>query len=140
MMEKLPEFITNHPYLFAGLAVVIFFIITLELRRKGGARAVSAREAVQLINSQDAAVVDIREQADYKAGHIINAKHISPARLIEEAGRISADKTKPVIVYCKNGTMSPEACERLKTQGFQRVSYLKGGIHSWLDEGLPLEK
>jgi rhodanese-related sulfurtransferase len=139
-MEKLPEFMMNHPYLFAGLAMVIFFIITIELRRKGGAQAISAREVVQLINSQDAAVVDIREQADYKAGHIINAKHIPPGRLAEEAGRISADKSKPVILYCKTGMASPEACERLKAQGFQRVCYLKGGIHSWLDEGLPLEK
>jgi rhodanese-related sulfurtransferase len=139
-MEKLPEFIMNHPYLFAALAGVIFFIISMELRRKGGAQAVSAREVVQLINGEDAAVVDIRDQADYKAGHIINAKHIPPGRLVEEAGRISADKGKPVIVYCKNGMTSPEACARLKAQGFQRVSYLKGGIYSWLDENLPLEK
>jgi rhodanese-related sulfurtransferase len=140
MMEKLPEFITNHPYLFAALAAVIFFVISMELRRKGGARAVPAREAVQLINGEDAAVVDIRDQADYKAGHIINAKHIPPGRLAEEAGRISADKSKPVIVYCKNGMTSPEACARLKAQGFQRVYYLKGGIYGWLDESLPLEK
>src|SRR5688500_18805555 len=120
MMEKLPEFVTNHPYLFAALAAVIFFIISMELRRTGGARALAAREAVQLINGEDAAVVDIRDQADYKAGHIINAKHIPPGRLVEEAGRISADKSKPVIVYCKNGMASPEACARLKAQGFQR--------------------
>jgi rhodanese-related sulfurtransferase len=139
-MEKLPEFMLNHPFLFAALAGVIFFIISTELRRKRGARALSAREAVQLINGEDAVVVDVRDQADYKAGHIINAKHIPPGRLVEEVGRISADKSKPVIVYCKNGMVSPEACARLKAQGFQRVSYLKGGIHGWLDESLPLEK
>lgn len=138
-MEKLPEFMLNHPYLFAALAAVIVFIIVTELRRKGGARAVSAREAVQLIN-QDAAVVDIREQADYKSGHILHAKHIPLARLAEETGRISADKNKPVLVYCKTGMASPGACARLKAEGYQQAFYLKGGIYGWLDENLPLEK
>jgi rhodanese-related sulfurtransferase len=139
-MEKLPEFMLNHPYLFAGLAAVIVFIIVTELRRKGGASAVTAREAVQLINTRDAVVVDIREQADYKAGHILNAKHIPLARLTEEAGRISGDKNKPIIVYCKTGMASPGACARLKAEGYQQAHYLKSGIYGWLDENLPLEK
>lgn len=139
-MEKLPEFMMNHPFLFAGLAAVIVFIVMTELRRKTGARAVSAREAVQLINDHDAAVVDIREHADYKAGHILNAKHIPPARLAEEAGRISGDKSKPVIVYDKTGTASAAACARLRAEGYQQVCYLKNGIYGWLDENLPLEK
>lgn len=130
----------NHPFLFAGLAAVIAFIITMELRRKTGARAVTAREAVQLINDRDAAVVDIREPADYKAGHILNAKHIPLARLAEEAGRIPGDKNRPVIVYDKTGTASPGACARLKAEGYQQVCYLKNGIYGWLDENLPLEK
>lgn len=130
----------NHPFLFAGLAAVIVFIIVTELRRKTGARALLAREVVQLINGQDAIVVDIREPADYKAGHILNAKHIPLSRLAEEAGRISGDKNKPVIVYDKTGTASPAACARLKAEGYQQVCYLKNGIYSWLDENLPLEK
>lgn len=130
----------NHPFLFAGLAAVIVFIIVTELRRKTGARALLAREVVQLINGQDAIVVDIRESADYKAGHILNAKHIPLSRLAEEAGRISGDKNKPVIVYDKTGTASPAACARLKAEGYQQVCYLKNGIYSWLDENLPLEK
>lgn len=139
-MEKLPQFILNHPFLFAALAAVIVFIIVTELRRKTGARAITAREAVQLINSRDAVVVDIREPADYKAGHILNAKHIPLSRLVEESGRISADKTRPVIVYCKTGMAAPGACTRLKAEGYQQVSYLKNGIYGWLDENLPLEK
>lgn len=139
-MEKLPEFVMNHPFLCAGLAAVIVFIIVTELRRRTGARAVSAREAVQLINGHDAAVVDIREPADYKAGHILNARHIPLARLAEEAGRISGDKNRPVIVYCKSGTMAPGACAQLVAEGYRQVCYLKNGIYGWLDENLPLEK
>lgn len=140
MMEKLPEFMMNHPFLFAALAAVIAFIIMTELKRKTGPRAVTAREAVQLINDQDAVAVDIREPADYKAGHILNARHIPLSRLAEESARISGDKNKPVIVYCKSGTVSPGACARLKAEGYQQVYYLKNGIYGWLDENLPLEK
>ncbi|HEY3487692.1 MAG TPA: rhodanese-like domain-containing protein [Gammaproteobacteria bacterium] len=137
-MEKLPEFVMNHPLLFAALAASIVFIIMTELRRKTGARAVSAREAIQLINDRDAAVVDIREVTEYKAGHIINALHIPVARFGEEAARIAGDKTRPVIVYCKTGTAAPAACERLRAQGYGQVCYLKNGIYGWLDENLPL--
>jgi rhodanese-related sulfurtransferase len=139
-MEKLPEFIMNHLFLAAGLVAVIVFIITTELRRKTGARAVSGREAVLLINSSDAAVVDIRDAADYKAGHILNALHIPLARMAEEAARISADKNRPVIVYDKTGMTAPGACEQLRAGGYLQVFYLKGGIYGWLDEKLPLEK
>jgi rhodanese-related sulfurtransferase len=139
-MEKLPEFMMNHPFLFAGLAAVIAFIIMTELRRRTGARAVTAREAVQLINGQDAVVVDIREPADHKAGHILNAKHIPLSRLGEEAARISSDKNRPVIVYDKTGTTSHGAAARLMAEGYRQVCYLKNGIYGWLDENLPLEK
>ncbi|HEX5057194.1 MAG TPA: rhodanese-like domain-containing protein [Gammaproteobacteria bacterium] len=139
-MEKLPQFIMHHPYLCAALAAVIVFIVVTELRRKTGARAITAVQAVQLINGHEAVMVDLREPADYKAGHILNAKHVPLSRLAEEAGRVSGDKNRPVIVYDKNGMTAASACERLKAEGYQQVSYLKNGIYGWLDENLPLEK
>jgi rhodanese-related sulfurtransferase len=130
----------HHLYLCAALVAVVVFIAIMELRRKTGARAITAGQAVQLINSHDAVVVDIREPTEYKAGHILNAKHITLARLAEEAGRVAGNKNRPVIVYDKSGMAAAAACERLKAEGFQQVCYLKNGIYGWLDENLPLEK
>jgi rhodanese-related sulfurtransferase len=139
-VEKIPEFALNHPFLCAALLAAVVFIIVMEVRRKLGPPMITGREAVGLINDQDALVLDVRDAADYKAGHILHAKHIPFSKLGEETGKLGADKARPIIVYCKSGTVSPLACARLKAGGHQSVYYLKNGLYGWLDENLPVEK
>ncbi len=137
-MQQLLEFVNNHPFLFAMLAAVITFIIITELRRKSGPGGVSAKEAVRLINDEDAIILDVRDTPEYKTSHILNAKNIPFAQLEEQAPEIIKNKKSPVIAYCKSGNISPSACNKLKTMGYENVSYLKSGLFAWQDESLPM--
>ena len=76
-MDQLFEFIAAHPLLWAALAVIVVAFIANEVWRGATGRGpIAPDEAIRLMNSEDAVVVDTRSKADYKKSHIINARHV----------------------------------------------------------------
>jgi len=111
------------------------------VRRFGGGPSVSAVQATQLINREDALVIDVRDPGEYGTGHIIGAKNVPLSRIDAAGSEIAAKrKEKPVIVYCDNGSRSTKAASALRSQGFSKVVNLSGGLGAWQQAGLPLEK
>jgi rhodanese-related sulfurtransferase len=111
------------------------------VRRVGGGPSVSALQATQLINREDALVVDVRDPGEFGTGHILGAKNVPLSRIDAAGSEIAAKrKEKPVIVYCDNGSRSVKAASALRKQGFSRVVNLSGGLAAWQQAGLPLEK
>lgn len=139
-IQRLIEFIGNHPVLIGAFAAVLTYLVINEVRRKSSSREIGPKDAVRMINDENAIVLDIREPGDYKAGHIIDAKNIPSARLSEEVENVSVDKNRPVIVYCKSGMNSQSACGKLRAAGYTRAYYLKNGLLGWQEENLPILK
>ena len=110
------------------------------LRKIRGVRALSAAEALRLINDRDAWVVDIREGGEYKEGHIPQARHIPLASLRERLGELGKAGDKPIIVYCRTGNTAQSACAQLKKNGIADVYSLNGGLAAWLDANLPVSR
>lgn len=140
MQQQIFEFISNHPFLWAALAVVLVALaITEFLRTRRSGQPVSSSEAVQLMN-RDAVVVDLRSSSDFKKGHILGAKHIPSAGIEERAKEISKDSAKPVLVYCAAGNYGPQAAAKLRAKGFSEVHALRGGLNNWQADGMPVTK
>ena len=85
-------------------------------------------------------LLDVREQFEYQIsnidGTLIPLKEI-PDRLSE----IEDNKDKEIVVMCRSGNRSAEACKFLEEQGFSNVKNLKGGINAWareIDNSLPV--
>ena len=97
-------------------------------------------EAINLINHQDAAVLDVREHHEYASGHLPNARHIPSGKVSERMDEIEKLKGKPLLVYCRSGARSSSVCVLLSKKGFGKVYNLKGGILSWEGAKLPVEK
>lgn len=112
------------------------------LRRSSGGPWASVAEATQLINREDALVLDVREPGDYAAGHILGAKSLPLSRLEGTTlpGDIAKRKEKPLIVYCERGDLASKAAAALKKHGFARVLNLAGGLGAWRQAGLPVER
>ena len=100
---------------------------------------VSPQAAVQLINREDAVLLDVREQAEFQAGHLRGAVHLPMSGLDAGIEKLSAKRDRPVIVYCQAGTRAATAALRLQKAGFARVVNLKGGLAAWREANLPLE-
>ena len=108
------------------------------LRRSTGGPSVNPTQATQLINREDALVVDVREPGEYGAGHILGARNVPLARIGEAP--VAKKMDKPVIVYCDTGNRSAKAAAALRSQGYARAVNLAGGLGAWQQAGLPVEK
>jgi rhodanese-related sulfurtransferase len=136
-MDRLLEFITANPLLVAAILLMAIAVVAVEIQLRARALLeVSTAEAVRMIN-RGATVVDIRDQARFDAGHIVEAVHMAPADLSKgEEGRIK--KKRGVLVICENGSQSYRAVKALRAAGFDGAFSLKGGIGSWQRDGQPL--
>lgn len=138
-MDQFQEFVISHPFLWAGVLVVLAALAVTEvLRHFRGQRPISVTEAVQLMNTKEAIVVDTRSAADYKKGHILNARHVPMAGIESRAKEITKATDRTIICYCGAGTVAPQAATKLRKLGYTEVHALKGGINGWQADGLPV--
>jgi len=121
---------------FASGAMLIWPLV----RRTTGGPWVNPVRATELINREDALVLDVREPGEYGAGHILGAKNVPVARLDGGAAELGKRKDRPLIVYCDGSERSAKAAVALKRLGFTRVANLSGGLAAWRQAGLPVEK
>jgi rhodanese-related sulfurtransferase len=134
-------FIQDNLLLIAVALVSGAMLLWPYVRRVGGGPSVSAAQATQLINREDALVVDVRDPGEYGSGHILGAKNVPLSRIDAGGAEIAPKrKDKPVIVYCDTGNRSQKAAAALRNQGFARAVNLAGGLGAWQQAGLPLEK
>ncbi len=140
-MEQIQEFIVNHPILWGLLlAVLIALAISEALRFFKGQRPIGPTEAVRLMNTDDAVVVDTRSAADYKKSHILNARHVPMAGIEGRAKEIAKNTDRTIVCYCGVGSIAPQAAAKLRKLGYTNVHALKGGINAWQADGLPVTR
>lgn len=134
------KFVMDNIFLIAVAIVSGAMLIWPLVRRGAGGPSVNTLEATQLINRQDALVLDVREQAEFAQSHILNARGLPLSQIDARIGDIQKFKDKPVIVYCASGNRSNTAAAVLRKRGFSNVSNLSGGFAAWQQAGLPVQK
>ena len=105
-----------------------------------GIKEVDCVAATQLINHKNALVLDVREESEYKAGHVLNSKLVPLGKLNERIGEMEKYRDKPVVVVCRSGARSANACALLGKQGYAEVYNLAGGMMAWQKANLPVKK
>ena len=106
----------------------------------GRGREIGVTEAVLLINRKDAAIVDVREPNEFKAGHIPHARNVPAGELTGRVKELEKLKTKPLLLVCQSGTRSAQACSALQKDGYSLAVALAGGMAAWQQAGMPVEK
>ncbi|MDK8463191.1 rhodanese-like domain-containing protein [Marinobacter sp. SS13-12] len=137
-MERVFEFAVNHYILVSLFVAFLLAILVLESRR-GGAK-ISAQSAVNLINRDEAVVVDIRDRKDFNEGRITGAINIPLNSIKSRASELKKFKDKQIIVADKMGQHSAMAVKQLNAEGYANVVRLDGGIADWKGSNLPLVK
>ncbi|CRI64902.1 Rhodanese domain protein [Thiocapsa sp. KS1] len=138
LLDQIVEFVGSHWYLFLAL-IVILGLLTYNLV-VGGKGSVEPLQATEMINHQEAVVVDVRPAADFAKGHIINAINIPMNGFKNQIATLTKHKGKPIIVNCRSGAQSSMACGQLRKEGFEQVFNLRGGIMAWEAASLPLTR
>ncbi|MGD2171299.1 MAG: rhodanese-like domain-containing protein [Gammaproteobacteria bacterium] len=131
----------NHPFLVIAFAVLLGLTFFNEMKIATQRFAsLSPAGAVNLMNSEDVVVVDVREPSETAGGKIAKAIQIPMSALSKRIGELDKYKGKTVIVYCKTGARAAAACKQLGKQGFDKVYSLNGGMLAWQDAHLPISK
>jgi rhodanese-related sulfurtransferase len=139
-MEQLLEFAGNHLALVAALVIILLLLAQNLMADVGGKWVVDPQRATELLNREEAVVVDIRPMADFSKGHIINSINIPMNGFKNQMKQLEKHKEKPVIIACRSGAQSSAACKLLRGSGFEQVYNLKGGILAWQSRNLPVSR
>ncbi|MCG8426040.1 MAG: rhodanese-like domain-containing protein [Chromatiales bacterium] len=138
-MEQLIEFAGNHLMLVAALFIVIGLLVQ-NFIASSDKSAVSPQKATEMINREEAVVVDVRPMNDFTEGHIINALNIPANALKNQIKTLEKYKDKPIIMACRSGAQSSMACKQLRKEGFEKVFNLQGGMLAWQNANLPISR
>jgi rhodanese-related sulfurtransferase len=139
-MQRLFEFIGQHPYLVTGAVVAAVAVAFYEIRaRLQSFAALNSMQAVRMMN-QGALVIDLRGKEAFDAGHIGDARNVPVAELESRVESLKKWRDKNVITYCDSGANGAGAARTLQQLGFTKVFNLEGGLNAWVKDNLPLAK
>lgn len=83
-------------------------------------------------------ILDVRDRNTFNQGHIMGAMPMPIDELVQRAVP-SLDQSRDIYVYGANEEETAQAAQQLRSNGFQHVSQLKGGLEAWKAIGGPTE-
>ncbi len=90
---------------------------------------ISVADAHALIEKGPVTIADIRDEASFNSGHMINAQHLDNTNTQDFID--NSDLDQPLIVVCYHGHSSQPASVFLADRGFDDVYSLDGGFTEW---------
>ncbi|MGQ9424972.1 rhodanese-like domain-containing protein [Gilvimarinus sp. F26214L] len=130
-------FISEQFWLIAAFLVLLYIFFWNEKRR--GGRTLTSHELTRLMNNDEAVLVDIRESADFNAGHIVNAIHLPFNKVNDRWEELLPHKDKLIVLADKMGQHAGTVGNTLRKKEF-KVGRLQGGMTEWQNQNLPLVK
>lgn len=96
----------------------------------------SPTEALEIISRDEVDVVDVRDEKEWSAGHIPQARLVPLDQL--RANPEGSLKRDSIIFVCAKGVRSLTAAKLAERLGFSKLYNLEGGTAGWAKAGLPL--
>ncbi len=90
-----------------------------------------------LLSQQSVTLVDVREPTEH-AGEKIPGSILMPLSKFDP-NRIPFDGNKTTVLYCRTGSRSAQAAQKLFAAGMNEVTHLEGGLLAWAQAGYPTE-
>src|ERR1700743_3347377 len=85
--------------------------------------------------SDDAYLIDVREDDEWRAGHAPTAVHVPMGQIPERLAEVPAEGD--VVIVCRSGHRSAEVVRFLIAQGYENVRNLADGMFGWVAAGRP---
>ena len=109
--------------------IVIAFIAAFfiwRMKPTKGIHSISAAQLKNMLNDKDKVFIDVRTPAEYKGRNIPQFKNVPLGSSFDKL-----PKDKEIIVICQSGMRSSQACKKLKKQGFEHVTNVRGGMSGY---------
>jgi hydroxyacylglutathione hydrolase len=120
-----------------GLDNVMGYIPSTESYTKHGGKLEKVNnidiEELKKLKSEGAQLIDLRGEAEYKAGHIEGAEHVFVGTLLSNLDKISREKN--VVVFCQGGDRATIGYSLLASKGFKNISNYSPSMNEWIAKG-----
>ncbi len=136
-MESFFELVVNNWWVGLVLIAIIIFLFVKKLSTFFGGKAVEikAEQAFELIQHQQAILIDLAEQAIFEKGHIPGAISMPGITFINGTAKL-VDISKPVILLPMKGLFPMPVIQFLYAEGITKLYLFKGGLDEWKEAGL----
>ncbi len=89
-------------------------------------------------DNRDWLLIDVREQDEYRGGHLPGAIGCGRGILEYHIADIEPEPDKEIVLYCRGGHRSALAADSLRQMGYTNVHSMIGGFRRWSEEGRPI--
>ena len=96
----------------------------------GTYQKITPRQGREMIDAGGVTLVDVRTAGEYAQGHIPGAILVPNDIIASRPPEKLPDKSAPIIVYCRSGSRSKQAADKLLAIGYRQI-YDMGGIIDW---------
>lgn len=80
---------------------------------------------------RDWVLIDVRENDEFRAGHLPGARGIGRGVLEYHIADEVPDTETEIVLYCRGGNRSALAADALQTMGYTNVLSMSGGFREW---------
>jgi rhodanese-related sulfurtransferase len=87
-----------------------------------------------------AVLVDVREDAEWAAGHAAGARHLGKGVLERDIEALFPDLATEILMYCGGGYRSVLTCDIAQRMGYANVASVMGGYKAMVRAGWPMTK
>ena len=101
---------------------------------------ITVEQTMAMIESRtDVTLIDVREEGEWSAGHILNATHLGKGVIERDIEKTVSDVNSVLVLYCGGGYRSALAAEALHRMGYGHAVSMVSGWKAWLKAGGPTE-
>jgi rhodanese-related sulfurtransferase len=85
-------------------------------------------------SGDDFILLDVREPHEYQEFNIGGKLYPLGRIMGMDIEELEDFRTKEIVIHCKSGMRSMQACMMLEQMGFARTANVTGGVLAWMDK------
>ena len=99
---------------------------------------IELKESISKLD-RELVLLDVRTQAEYDSGHILNAINISHEQILEDPELLTEFKDSQMAVFCRSGVRAGKVIQLLESIGFEDIIDIDGDMLAWSEAGYRME-
>lgn len=147
-LTTLRGWMETYPFLpglvFAALCLVLLFLVALprlrSWRRGQGRPVLDPLQVEELLQGPGVLLVDLRDEAAYRKGHIRGSLHVPFGDLPNRFKAPDPQAKRALVLVDETDALSHRALKHLTARGFDWVYVLQGGMRAWRGASRPVVK
>ena len=123
--------IKNYWHFILPAVIILGIVGYISVTDGDSGQQINTAQLAELIeqDKEDIYFLDVREDHEFKEGHIEGMSNVPLSKLDKEYSQIPKDKT--IVVICRSGKRSLQAVSKLKDYGYNDLINVNGGMLEW---------